>query len=278
MTIIAEHIIGLSALETGRYHYGNDAGAKATIAQAMKKKFAAIRRQGRLEPRGETPRTLHDSGNQFGLDTLAGDGCYVFLSAGPRYREARDPEICHGFVFDAEKLIEAGALVGPDLLHDYEALADQIIEEVEQTLPTPPPLSGEELAEFARMMEITDPDMLEFVRTDSTRRYHDIAAGLESGDESVPGVREALARWQERVPALQAKKRKSGAKALELLQNEGEDGRLEILVDGPLDLRQAVATIEAGRVIYLCRRCRRPLRNRLSIAAGYGPRCRKETT
>lgn len=274
--IPAEHIIGLSTVELGRYHYQAETTTKTEIAQAAKRRFNQICRQGHLTPRGNVPRDLIAShGSQQEWDLLAGDGKYIFLSAGPRYREARESRICYGFIFDAEKLIRAGALVGPDLLASYEDLADEVAEGIEATLPPPQPISDSELDQFAATMGINDPEMLEFIRTDSARYYHDIISGMERGDKSIPGVSEALALWHKRVAALQATKRRRGPEALALLHQIGANGALEVLVEGRLNVNEALATIEAGQIVHRCRRCWRPLRDPASVAAGYGPRCQR---
>jgi hypothetical protein len=247
---LAEHIIGLSAAEIGRYHYGGDAG----VAEVVKHRFDAILRSGYLLARGarvKSPRGLKDHGNTFEFDHLAGDDRFIFLSAGSRYREIREPEICFGFVFDAEALVADGALVGPDLIENYEALAYEIAVEVESTLPPRPPMSNEELADFADAMGVKDPYMLQYIRSQSRRRYHDIIDGMKAKDESVPGVSEALALWCERLPTVQAK-RNRGTEALEMLR--GADKDLEVLVEGPLSIAKAVATIEEGEIVYRRRR------------------------
>jgi len=241
--ITAEHIIGLSAMELGRCVYGDKDAIKTIIRQ----RFETIHQEGQLKPRGNFLRELDSQGSQRNFDLLAGDGKYIFLSAGSRYRQVRESDICYGFIFDAKDLIEAGAIVGPDLLADYEALADEITIEVEATLPAKQPVSDEDLKEFAEKMGISDPGMLDFIRTDSTRRHHDIFSAMEDGDLSVPGAEQALMLWRERLPAILAK-RKSGVEALEMLKEGKGKGDLEILVEGPLDLQLSIGLIVGGQL------------------------------
>ena len=230
----AEHIIGLTAKE---YAGGRDA------QQSVAARYAAIIASGELRPRVEE-KPLGMDGNLFELDRLAGDNRYVFLSAGARYSEHRDPALTYGFIFDADTLVrEYGALVGPDMLDHYESLLEQCIAEVAATLPPLPMISDAELADFAAIAG-NDPKMLAYVRQESVRRDSDIDMAIRCGDMSEPGAAEAVTLFRQRVAALQAQYRVSGAAALDALR-EG----MEILVSGTLPISAAIARIEAGRTI-----------------------------
>ena len=113
----AERIVGLTAKEQTR------PGDPASIASVLAR-YRSIRAGGVLLPRTEE-KPLGADGSLFDLDRLAGDNRYVFLSYGARYRDMREPALCYGFLFDAERLIiERGALVGGDMLDHYENLLE----------------------------------------------------------------------------------------------------------------------------------------------------------
>lgn len=230
--MVAEHVIGLRAGEHGDL-------AKASQVAA---RFAAIVASGQLRPRVEE-RTLGEDGHLQELDRLAGDHQYVFFSVGEHYRlhfEGMEP-LCYGFVADAATLInEYGALVGPDLLADYEDLMEQCIAEVAATLPPLDPISDAELAEFVAIAG-DDPAMLAYVREQSVHRDYEIDMAIRCGDMAEPGAAEAVALFQARVGAIQTKARRSGAEALVML----EPG-LEILVPGSVPVRTMIGTIEGG--------------------------------
>lgn len=228
----AEHIMGLAAKEKS--------GDPAAIAGAVAARFAAIRADGALRPYC-AERPLGAPGNTFELDHLAGDSDYVFLSVGERYRRYAENGTAYGFVFDADRLVlECGALVGPDMLEHYEDLMEQCIAAVAATLPPLPMISEEELADFAALAG-DDPAMLAYVREQSVCRDSDIDMAIRCGDMDEPGAAEAIALFRQRVPALQAQWRKSGAQALAMLR-EG----MEVLVKGSLPLALATAIIEGG--------------------------------
>lgn len=229
----AEHIIGLKSLE-----YIHD--TPATHA-AVRRRFEAIQRSGVLRPRSRPRHPVEDVGTMFELDWLAGDHNYVFLSYGPRYRLQRPPELCYGFVFDADQLIrERGALVGSDLLPEYELLLDGIIREIDASLP---PLPAADIDEISAMLGSSDPDLLAYVREQSTSRYHDIERAVRNGDVSVEGAADAIARFKAQVGDLQRQHRVGGEAALARL----EPG-MEILAPGELPLSYAIGTIEVGQI------------------------------
>lgn len=78
-------------------------------------KFDRIADYGALLPARDV-----SSQNMFGLDRLAGDDAYVFLSAGQPAKGLHGGTD-FGFVFDAVDLVRNGAVLGEeDLLHSYE--------------------------------------------------------------------------------------------------------------------------------------------------------------
>lgn len=238
MKLYAEHIIGLTAHEAAQ----PDSPASATSLRA---RYEAILQGGALQPHA-APRQVGQDGGTFDLDRLAGDGQYVFLSYGPRYRQLRPAHLCYGFAFDAATLIDAcGALVGEDLLEDYEDILSVCVEETADALPPLPPASDEELAALAALIG-DDPEMLAFIKAASTSREHDINRAVRMGDASVEGMEAALALFRTRAAELQARKRVSGASAHAALRPG-----LEILVPGRLLLDLAVGRIEAGGMVSL---------------------------
>lgn len=243
--MLAEHVIGLSYSE---YAARFDNSKRAAARESLRQRFQQIQRTGVLQPRGRPRDPSHDDhGSSFGLDLLAGDGDYVFLSYGPRYRNLFPDDLCYGFLFDAVQLVQAGALVGPDLIHDYEELAHEIAEEVDARLPALPEISDEELEEFAGLFGTHDEEMLTHIRQQSTSRYHDIIDGMRYQDRSVPGAKIAMWLFRRRVSAIQSQHRKAGEEALALLRQENEPSKLEILFPDQLPLAWSVGTIQAGQ-------------------------------
>lgn len=235
MKLFAEHIIGLTAREMAQPDDPQSGGA-------LRRRYQSIRESGVLRPHGQI-RQVGQDGSTFQLDHLAGDGQYVFLSYGPRYRRQRPDYLCYGFVFDAADLIDCcGALVGDDLLGDYEDVLAAAVEETAAGLPPLPAISDEELAQFAALVG-SDPGMLAFVREQSTSCHHDIDMAVRLGDASVPGMAEAAALFRSRAAALQSRQRAAGAAAHAALRLG-----VEILVPGALPLSRAVGRIENGRV------------------------------
>lgn len=232
--MFAEHIIGLSALER----------AREDVA-AARRRYEAIARADVLRPRGDAEPGLLDPGSAFDLDVLAGDGRYVFLSYGPRYRAIRRPELVYGWLFDAEALVRAGALVGPDLLSDYEEIADRIATEMAAELPPSAPATNEDVALFADLFGDDDPAMLAAVREMSADGYWDIIEALEHGQAGDPLADESRHRFRAAAAGLQGRRRVSGNEALARLRSES-DTHFEILFPGGLPLTMAVGRIEAG--------------------------------
>ena len=237
MKLYAEHIVGLTAQEMC-----NPAAPES--AASVRSRYQAILDGGVLRPHvGE--RAVGADGATFPLDHLAGDGRYVFLSYGPRYRKHRPALLCYGFVFDADRLIdECGALVGEDLLASYECILEAAVEEVCAGLPPLPAISAEELAAFAALIGGNDPALLAFVQEQSTSRRHDIDMAVRMGDESVLGMKEALSLFRTRAAEEQRRKRVVGAAAHAALRRG-----MEVLVCAGLPLSLAVGRIEAGEMV-----------------------------
>lgn len=243
--MLAEHILGLSYSESaGRFC----ASKRPAAAASIRRRFQAIQLDGYLRPRGR-PRDVNsdDHGSTFDLDLLAGDDRYIFLSYGPRYRDLIEPDLCYGFAFDAEQLVHAGALVGPDLLDDYEALASEIAESIDRRLPPLAQTSDEEIAEFAGLFGEHEPELLAYIQQQSASRYHDIMDAMRSQDRGVPGAKIALWLFRQRVSSIQEEQRKRGLQALEPLRGS-EHAQLEILFPGHLPIAWSVATVQAGEV------------------------------
>lgn len=243
--MFAEHVIGLSNTEAAARF---DESKQAAAVESLRQRFQAIQVAGELQPRSR-PRnpSRDDHGSSFEFDLLAGDSDYIFLSYGPRYRHLYPDELCYGFVFNPEQLIQAGALVGPDLIHDYEDLAHEIAEEVNARLPALPEASDQELEEFADLFGVHDQEMLAHIRQQSTSRYHDILDGMRYQDPSIPGAKIAMWLFRRRVSSIQAEHREAGKEALTLLEQE-DTGNLEILFPGQLPLTWSTGTIVAGQV------------------------------
>jgi hypothetical protein len=236
MIIYAEHIIGMTAHEAAQPEL--DASAKK-----MRRRYEAILACGALQPH-TAPRRVGQDGGMFELDHLAGDGQYVFLSYGPRYRSLRPAHLCYGFVFDAATLINTcGALVGEDLLCDYEDLLAEAIEEVDASLPPLPVASDDEMERVAALVG-DDPNLLAYIRQASASRYHDIERAVRLGDNSVEGMFAALTIFRLRVAELQALKRAGGTTAHAALFPG-----VEILVPARLSLDYAVGRIESGKLV-----------------------------
>lgn len=233
--MFAEHIIGLFPTE----YINPEKSANDVLAR-----FEQIKKSGFLKPVAK--REFTGTSNSFDLDFLAGDNQYVFLSAGARYRNERPDCVCYGFIFDVVALINYGALAGPDLANEYDALLDNVVRQVEAALPPLPAISDSELAEFAEAMGITDSTMLAHLRDESTSRYHELIAAVENQDASTEGATEAIELFRIGAKKLQSKMRFSGQEAIDRL----EEG-MEILVPKQLPLSLAKGTIEHGTNIFI---------------------------
>lgn len=212
-------------------------------AASVQQRFQVMLDDGFIRPSGSS----NNPGSIFALDKLAGDIGSVFFSLGPRYREMRHPQLCYGFIFEPAVLVNMGAAVGPDLLDDYEALADQIVTEIDGRLPSLEAATPAELDQFMALMgDDSMPGMREHLQATSTSRYHNIMAGLETGDKEEPGARVAAFIFRKRVAALQAVRRKRGAEALALLETATPE--LELVIPGALPLSSAAGLIVAGEL------------------------------
>lgn len=232
--LYAEHIIGLRAVE----HVREEDASTAAVVSA---RYEYIRACGFLTGR-ENGKDLGEDGSLGDLDIRAGDGQYVFLSYGPRYRHLRTPAACYGFLFDAAQLIrDYGALVGPDMLPYYDDILDRVARYVDRRLPALPAISEAELAEFMALVGEDDQGMAAYIRQESTSRYHDLCDAVRYDDASEPGGAEAIDRFQRMAHRIQRWARAGGRQALAALQPG-----LEILVPSPLPLTAAVGFVEAG--------------------------------
>lgn len=240
----AHHIIGFRGLELGKLTF--DPSSLAEIIPEVRSRFEEIKAAGCIQAR----RFIQDDhwdrvGRSHWEDDLAGDDRYVFLSVGPRYNDQAPREATFGFVFEAEILIEAGAILGlHDLAGDYTEIVGEAAEEVAATLPRLERISQAELDEFAAAMGVNDPAMLEFISDNSTNPESELLEALSQGNEAYPGYQTCLALIKERIQSLHQAKRFSGQAALHHLSQGPVDGRMEILVPNSLDLSLAVGFIE----------------------------------
>ena len=231
----AEHIIGLLPRE-------RDCADDPAVVAAVRARFVQILHSGQLRARGA--RTVGQDGSIFELDVLAGDGQYVFLSYGPRYREVVPTALCFGFLFDANTLIcQHNALVGPDMANAYDCAIDEAASTVVSLLPPLPAAADAEIAEFMQLMGESDPGMAAYIQQQSTSRYHDLCDAIRNNDRSAPGGAQAIDIFLARAQAAQEELRLAWPLALDALVPG-----VEILVQSPLPLSAAVGVIEAGEL------------------------------
>lgn len=234
--MFAEHVIGLRPLELVRPH------AQET-AVAVRDRFAGICAGGVLAPRHH-PKKAGDDGGVFDLDWLAGDGRFVFLSYGPRYREEREPSLCYGFLFDPVVLImRHGALVGPDMLDKYDEILHRVAQQVDAGLPPLPVIADDDVAAFMALMGEDDLALAAHIKQSSVSRYHDICRAVRDGDMSVEGAEEATRLFQTAARQAQSRLRMDGQAAVDALVPG-----MEILVSHCLPLDAIVGMIEAGEI------------------------------
>jgi hypothetical protein len=245
--MIAHHIIGLSALELGRWAYDPTPEQKEEIRSAAQQRFQQIQATGYLQARRDLPSDNPDRSTW--EDNLAGDDGYIFLSVGARYLNQIE-ETAYGFIFNAEDLLQRGAILGlHDLASDYTAIIGEAAEEVAATLPRLPRIPDAELDEFMALMGESDPKMRQFISDESTNPESDLLQALSDGNASSPGYSECVALIKQRVAKLHAKKRLRGTAALQYLQKHGEpNGEMEILVPDRLPLAWATGYIQAGKI------------------------------
>ena len=244
--IPAYHIIGFSALELGRYTYDPTPAKKADVEAAIAARYTAIRQAGVIHARCHQPQVWDSPGRSTWEDDLVGDDRYVFLSVGPRYADQVDAA-AYGFVFDAEALIERGAVLGlGDLAADYTEIIGVAAENVAAALPRLPRITEAELDEFMALMGESDPAMRQFISDKSTDPESGLLEALRDGDVTHPGYAPTAALIQQRVADLHREQRLTGAAALARLRQTEADGGLEILVLERLPLAWAVGRIEAG--------------------------------
>lgn len=240
----AYHIIGLTARELGGFlSYGEDASTQARA------RYEQICRKGHILPRCALPGIggLDRPDRSTAEDDIAGDDRYVFLSVGQRYSVGDLAPIAFGFIFEAERLIHAGAFLNKyDLAADYMDIVGEVAEEVAATLPRLARMSDEEADEFMVLMEEGDPGLREAILNGSTDPEYDLTTAIHARDLTAPGCAQATALIQERMAKLHAQARLRGQAALDYLRNYQEDGHMELLWEGPLDVAAAHGRIEGG--------------------------------
>jgi len=240
----AYHIIGFRGLELGKLM--SDSSSLAEIIPAIRLRFEEIKAAGCIHARCFIQDDHWDRvGRSHWEDDLTGDDRYVFLSVGPRYNDQAPIEATFGFVFDAEALIEAGAILGlHDMAGDYTEIVGEAAEEIARTLPRLERISQAELDEFAVAMGVDDPAMLQFISDNSTNPESELLEALSQGGEDYPGYQTCLDLIRDRIQALHQTKRFSGQAALHRLRQGADNGCLEILVPDSLALSLAVGFIE----------------------------------
>jgi len=244
----AYHILGLTNLEYGRAAYHSE--VRPRIAERAESRFRQILESGRLTARSTRPDDEH--GHSFWQDTLAGDADYIFLSVGERYsaEHVEQRDLLFGFVFNADALIRAGALLGThDLAADYDAIIGEVAEQVAATLPRLPAISEEELDRFLTDMgESDNAAMRAHIREQSTNPEHDLLDAIRAGNSDVEGYAQAVEHIQRRMRRHQAAHRLSGCAALEYLQGSAPEGQMEILVPYELDISECLEYILKGEI------------------------------
>lgn len=245
----AQHIIGLTSLELGRHAYDPSPQQRAEIRVALQKRFEEISTAGYIKARRHLPQGLDCPDRSTWEDDLSGDDQYVFLSVGERYLNQIE-NVAYGFIFDAEDLIQRGAILGlHDLAADYTEIIGRTAEEVAATLPRLPRISDTELDEFMALMGEPNPQMRQFISDKSTNPESELIDALRDGNTSYPGYSECVILIRQRIAALHAKKRLVGLAALQYLQEHREsNGEMEILVRDELLLDWSTGYIQAGQI------------------------------
>jgi hypothetical protein len=245
--ITAYHMIGLGTLDLGRL--GSKDADEQMISQVVERarqRYQAIVASGVLQPAREHDEKLpREKGHFFFEDRQANDHQYVFLSVGRRYWY--EPEqVNFGFLFDAIKLIEQGAILRKyDLLSDYEDMLSELV--VARTgFREPTEWSPEEQA--ALFAALDDPDEHPgYVGPNDA--YYNLLDAVRDLKFDVPGVREVLDEFRQKVREMQGKTQLAGQEAIAYIEEQGEGGRCELLVPGQLPITQAIGTVEYGRII-----------------------------
>lgn len=234
----AYHIIGLDVGDIARAHLHPPPPEVLTRARA---RYDAIGAAGVLRPEPRTGRLVEDNSRMYLEDWLAGDDRYVFLSLGPRY--GFDSAATFGFVFDAEVLLTAGAILRDgDLLEAYEDALGDLIEDRTH----PKPMEEWTTAEIAALFAALESDATDADYQSPHDAYHTLTDAVRCGDRAVPGVAEVLDAFRVQVAQLQATHQTTGAAALARALADRGTGAYEILVPSQLPLDQAVAVIVAG--------------------------------
>lgn len=246
ITIKAYHIIGFKSIELGRLTYHPDPKDLSRIQATLATRFAQIKEAGCISARRHLSQDPYDNpGRSNWEDDLVGDDQYVFLSVGPRYRDQTPAGTAFGWVFDAEDLIERGAILGLcDLAADYTDIIGQVAEEVAETLPRLLRISEAELDEFMALVGANEPGLRQAVSDGSTDPESDLLEALSWGNVDYPGYDEVIRRIKPRFERLHGEIRLTGEAALGYLRGaDYQSGEMEILVKDRLDLSSAVEVI-----------------------------------
>lgn len=232
--IHACHMVGLSNLDQGRllqpeYH--------KRIFSHVTERYQSIHREGALLPALSTPSILEKEGRKFPLDHLAGDTRFVFLSVGRRYWLPVDG-LNYGFIFDAEDLLQRGAILRThDLMSNYEEALEEAVTKFAPFLE-PSSWPAEQLAALFHSLE--DPDAIDASSPTPNDAYYALKEAVEHQrnlDEVWYG-HEATAEFLRLVKQVQDRSQLQGQDALDAITQEGESGRFELLFPDrlPLDL------------------------------------------
>jgi hypothetical protein len=216
--IEAFHMIGFSNLDRFRMNYEQ---YHAGIIAHTRERYEHIVQDRFLRP------MQGDSGNTFALDSLAGDDLSIFLSVEKRYWASLEAAN-FGFVFDAEQLIEAGAILrSRDLLVDYQDLHEKV---TQQFIPR----------QTATSWSDDDLDTLS-----PNEAFYALLDAIEHGNADYPQAKEAIAMLKTRMVALQRNVQLTKSVALRVLRS-GKAAGYEVLVKEKLSIEDALAHIVAG--------------------------------
>lgn len=236
----AYHMIGLSHGDTGRLSAQHDhPEVVAAIVERVHQKYLAICAAGHLRPAQDDEQS-----RQFAADHLVGDDQYVFLSAGKRYWN-EEASVNFGFIFDAEVLIDSGAMVRAyDLMGDYDDLLGEVAADFSDWRDPSEWSAEEKVTLFAHL---DNPGSTDETYSAPNDGYYRLLDAIQAQDESVPFASEAIAAFRQRAIALQATIQYTGEAAKQYLREHGADGSAELLVKGQLPISQSIAVIEFGK-------------------------------
>lgn len=246
--IIAYHIIGLSSWELGSFFSAR--AERDDVIERVRARYEQLRYAGILLPRCEIPASVDRPDRSTEEDDLAGDDRFVFLSVGERYSAGDLAPAAFGFVFDAEELVQAGALLGMwDLASEYGEIIGEAAEEIAAILPRLPRIADSELDDFMAVMQESDPGLRAAVAEGSTNPEPDLLRAIHDNNLSFPGCEQAMTEIRARIVDLHGRTRLQEQMALDYLRSHSVDGRAELLWSGPLPLSMAHGRVERGRVI-----------------------------